>query len=103
VFPDTSKDFSIGKLASRHRRFGRLSVLSLLSDLSLDVVNSFVERCASLRATLDRVDRRSTQVGRADFNSNIYEEMSAYRGDVRFSLPEIDFCFQYGPHHCVHP
>jgi hypothetical protein len=71
VFLDAGKDFFIGNLASRHRRFGRLSFLSLLSDLSLDVVNLLFERCASLRATLDRVNRRSTQVGRAEFNSNI--------------------------------
>jgi hypothetical protein len=83
-------DFSVGKLASRHRRFGRLTVLALLGDLSLEVVSILAERCASLRAIIYRENRRSAQVYRAEFNRNIYDEMSVLR-DYGFSLREIAF------------
>jgi hypothetical protein len=84
------KDFSVGKLASRHIKFGRLTSLALLRDLSLDVVSLLAERCASLRAMLDKVNRGSAQVARAELNLKIYNEMSALR-DFRFSLREIAF------------
>jgi hypothetical protein len=62
----------------------------MLSDLSLDVVLLLAERYASLRAVLDRVNRRAAQVARAELNPNIYDEMTALR-DFRVSPREVAF------------